>query len=246
MASGISKDAKIVLKSLKANRFAPVEFVETAAAATELILDMIPMESTVGVTGSTSVRQIGLIAQLKRRGTTVIDQFEPSELPRDEYLRQIVRSDILLTSSNAVTLDGKLVNIDGAGNRVAGMIFGPKRVIVVIGANKFVRNVDEAIDRIKNVIAPYHAMTGKRKTPCAIDLRCTDCKSPGRHCNVTTIIEKKPFLTDIAIVIVGEDLGLGWELGWSEERKERIASVYQEILEPLLTLVYSQTPHRSK
>ncbi len=230
MAVGTNKDIETVMKSLKANRFDPVEFVETADAATKLVLDMIPMEATVGVTGSTSVRQIGLVAQLKSRGTPVIDQFEPSELPRDEYFRQILRSDILLVSSNAVTLDGKLVNIDGVGNRVAGMMFGPKKVILVIGANKIVPGVNEAIDWIKNVIAPYHAMTGRRQTPCAVDLRCTDCKSPGRHCNVTTIIEKKPFLTDIAIVLVDEDLGLGWDPNWSEERKERIASVYRETI----------------
>ncbi|MBA7645636.1 hypothetical protein ES703_53394 [subsurface metagenome] len=108
------------------------------------------------------------------------------------------------------------------------MIFGPKRVILVIGMNKVVHNVDEAVDRIKNVIAPYHAMSIGRKTPCAVDGHCTDCKSPDRICNVTTIIEKKPSSTDIAIILVGEDLGLGWDPVWPKERRERIASVYRE------------------
>ena len=229
MAVAINKDVESVVKSLKANRFEPVEFVEEADTAAKLVLDMIPLEATVGVAGSTSVRQIGLVAQLKRRGTTVIDIVEPSELPHEELLRRSLHSDILLTSSNAVTLDGKLVNIDAIGNRVAGMIFGPKRVILVVGMNKVVRDVDEAIDRIKNVIAPYHAMTKVAKTPCAVNGHCTDCKSPDRICNVTTIIEKKPWSTDIAIVLVGKDLGLGWDPGWPKERKERIASVYREI-----------------
>jgi len=226
MALVINKDIESVVKSLKANRFEPVEFVEKADTATTLVLDMIPLEATVRVAGSTSVRQIGLAAQLKRRGTTVIDAVQPSELPIDE--RRRLPSDILLASSNAVTLDGKLVNIDGVGNRMASMIFGPKRVILVIGMNKIVHDVDEAIDRIKNVIAPYHAMSLGRKTPCAVDGCCTDCKSPDRICNVTTIIEKKPSSTDIAIVLVGEDLGLGWDPDWPKERKERIASVYRE------------------
>jgi len=226
MGAGINKDIATVVKSLKANRFTPVEFVENADTATKLVLDMIPLEATVRVAGSTTVRQIGLVAQLKRRGTAIIDRAQPSEIPVDE--RRRLRSDILLASSNAVTLDGKLVNIDGIGNRVANMIFGPKRVILVIGMNKVVHNVDEAVDRIKNVIAPYHAMSIGRKTPCAVDGHCTDCKSPDRICNVTTIIEKKPSSTDIAIILVGEDLGLGWDPVWPKERRERIASVYRE------------------
>ncbi len=228
MAVEINKDIKTVVKSLKENQFDPVEFVEEADTAAKVVLDMIPLDATVGVVGSTSVRQIGLVERLRRRGTTVINVLEPSELPRDEVRRQASRSDILLTSSNAVTLDGKLINIDGTGNRVAGMIYGPKRVILVIGANKIVHDVDEAIDRIKNVIAPYHAMSMGRKTPCATTGCCTDCKSPERICNVTTIIEKKPRAIAIAIVLVGEDMGLGWDPNWTEERKERIASVYKE------------------
>ena len=228
MAVGINKDVETVVKALKSNHFDPVEFVKEADAATKLILDMIPLEATVGVAGSTSVRQTDLITRLRKRGTPVIDVVAPSELPQEELMRQIVRSDILLTSSNAITLAGKLVNIDGAGNRVAGMMFGPKRVILLVGMNKVVGNVDEAIDRIKNVIAPYHCMVRGTKTPCAIKLRCTDCKTPVRICNVTTIIEKKPWHTDIAIVLVGEDMGLSWHPDWTEERKERIASVYRE------------------
>ena len=129
MAVVINKDIERVVKSLKANRFEPVEFVEKADTAIKLVLDMIPLEATVGIAGSTSVRQIGLVAQLKRRGTMVIDIVEPGEPPQDELMRRSLRTDILLTSSNAVTLDGQLVNIDGRGNRVSGMIFEPKWVI---------------------------------------------------------------------------------------------------------------------
>ena len=227
MADGISKDIEITLKALKANGF-DVEFVETADAATKLVLNMIPAEATVGIAGSTSVRQTGLATLLRERGAKVIDVVAPSELPIDELMRQSVCSDVLLTSSNAVTLDGKLVNIDAAGNRVAGMMFGPKKVILIVGANKIVRNVDEAIDRIRNVIAPYHCMVRGTKTPCAVELRCSDCRSPARICNITTILEKKPWHTEMTIILVREDMGLGWHPDWPEERREKIALIYRE------------------
>ena len=227
----MSQDIKTVVRSLKRNNFNPVEFVENTDNATQVVLDMIPIDATVGFGGSTSITQIGVFGPLRERGTTLLDLTAPSESPFDELMRQTLHADVLLTSSNAVTLDGKLVNIDGIGNRVAGMIFGPKKVVVVIGMNKIVHDVNEAIDRIKNVIAPYHARTLGLKTPCTAKLRCTDCKSPGRICNVTTIIDKKPILSDIAIVLVGEDIGLGWDPDWPEDRKERIASVYQRQME---------------
>lgn len=242
MSALTGKGLEAVLESLKANRFDPVEFAEDADTAKKIVLDMIPPEATLGFAGSTTVSQLGLIDALKMRGNKGPDLDEMRKLPFEEMMRRIDdmmrrQGDILLASSNAVTLDGKLVNIDGTGNRVSSMIFGPKRVILVIGKNKIVRDVDEGIDRIKNVIAPYHAMALGRKTPCATTGQCSDCKSPERICNVTTIIEKKPSLSNIAIVLVGEDLGLGWHTDWPEERKEKIASVYRRELEKLMSAI---------
>ena len=226
MVSFMDKDVETVLISLRANGFKPVEFVEKAGDATNLHLQMIPSYAAVGITGSATIRQIGLIAQLKARSTAVVDVTAPSQFAFEEVLRQSLLSDMLLASSNAATLDGKLVNIDAYGNRVAGMIFGPKKVILVISKNKFVRDVDEAIDRIKNVIAPYYARARGSKIPCPVDLRCTQCNSPERICNITTIIEKKPQFTEISIILVGEGLGLGWNPDWPKERKDRIAASY--------------------
>jgi len=223
MTKGSDQDTKTVVKSLKANRFDTVEFVEDAKTAAKTVLDMIPLKAKVGMGGSMTTRQIGLRDELIKRGNLQI--FRPWEVPIEDFRR--LQSDIFLTSSNAVTLDGKLVNIDGTGNRVAHMIFGPQKVIVVIGQNKIVSNVDEAIKRVKYVIAPYHGMTIGIPAPCAVDGRCTDCKSPGRICNITTIIEKRPSMTEFAIVLVGQDLGLGWDPDWPAERKERIASAYR-------------------
>ena len=223
MTAGSDQDIKTVVESLKANRFGTVEFVEDTDTAVRTVLDMIPLEAKVGMGGSMTIRQIGLRDQLTKRGNIQI--IRPGQVPIEEFRR--LQSDIFLTSSNAVTLDGKLVNIDATGNRVAGMIYGPQKVIMVIGQNKIVRDVDEAIKRVKYVIAPYHGMTMGIQAPCAVDGRCTDCKSPGRICNITTIIEKKPRMTEFAIVLVGQDLGLGWDPDWPTERKERIASTYR-------------------
>ncbi len=223
MTADGNQDIKKVVASLKANRFDIVEFVEDADTAVKKVLDLIPPEAKVGTGGSMTIRQIGLRDQLLKRGN--IQAFRPGQVPPEDFRR--LPSDIFLTSSNAVTLDGKLVNIDATGNRVTNMIFGPRKAILVIRQNKIVSTVDEAIKRIKYVIAPYHGMTMGIQAPCAKSGKCSDCKSPGRICNITTIIEKKPRMTEIAIILVGQDLGLGWDPDWPEERKEKIASAYR-------------------
>ena len=204
-------DPQTVIKALKSNRFDPVDYVETAREAAQSVLNMIPPEAKVGMGGSTSLMQLGIIEELLKRG----------QLTRS-------RPDIYLTSSNAITLDGKLVNTDMTGNRVTGMIFGPRQVIVVAGMNKIVKDVPAALERIKTVIAPGIARNAGLKTPCAAEGKCTDCKSPFRVCTVTTIIEAKPRVTQISIILVGEDMGLGWSPEWTEDRKEQIFSLFQE------------------
>ena len=170
-----------------------------------------------------TIRQLGLRDELVKRGN--IEVFKPGERSFEDMRR--IQNDIFLTSSNAVTLDGKLVNIDAMGNRVAQMMFGLPKVILVIGKNKIVTDVDTAIHRVKYVIAPYHGMTMGIEAPCAVDGKCSDCKSPGRICNITTILEKKPRMTEFVIILVGEDVGLGWDPDWPEERKEKITSAYR-------------------
>ena len=231
MLSEKKNDVETVIKSLKSNKF-EVRYVERAEDACDMILDMIPIDASIERAGSMSVRQVGLLDKLKERGNKGLDlppPPKPGERPFAEMPR--TRSDILLVSSNAVTLDGKLVNVDGMGNRVSGMIYGIKKVILLIGVNKIVRDVDEALDRIKNVIAPYHAKYIGLGTPCAETGECSDCNSPQRICNITTIIAKKPRLVDFTIILIGEDLGLGWDPKWPEERIEKITSAYRKEME---------------
>jgi hypothetical protein len=215
-------DVETVVKSLKANNFKPVEYVEKAKDAIPVILGMIPADASIEMAGSISVAQLGLLDLLRQRGNKIP---KPGEVSFEEMRKN--RKDVLLVSTNAVTLDGKLVNTDGIGNRVTGMVYGVKKVILVIGANKIVRDVDEALDRVQHTIAPYHAKHIGLNTPCASTGECSDCDSPQRICNITTIISKKPPSVQFAIVLVGEDLGLGWDPDWPEERKEKIAAAYR-------------------
>lgn len=211
MTGTVEYDPHKLIKVLRSNRFDPVEYIEKLEDAAKMVLDMIPPEAKVGMGGSTSLMQLGVIDELIKRG----------HMTRS-------RPDIFLTSSNAITMDGKLVNTDMTGNRVSSMIFGPKQVIVVAGMNKVVPDVPAALDRIKNVIAPTIARNSGLKTPCVVEGKCTDCKSPWRICTVTTIIEAKPRVTQISIILVGEDMGLGWDPDWDEARNEKISSVFKE------------------
>ena len=222
--------------SLERNGFA-VHCAENKEKAKELVLMLIPCEAMVGTGDSATVRQIGVIPDLEKRGTKVVNAFIPELVTAgadkfsvfEETIRQSHHSDIFLTSTNAVTRDGKLVNIDGVGNRVAGIIFGPKKVILIVGRNKIVADVDKAIYRIKNLVSPIHAATKQKKVPCAITGKCTDCDSPQRICNITVILEKRPQLTNISVILVNEDLGLSWEPNWPEDRTARIRSNYEAV-----------------
>jgi hypothetical protein len=225
-----TSDIEIVVKALKANNFKPVEYVEKSSDAVKLILDMIPIDATIEMAGSVSVSQLGILDRLRKRGNKGLDFPKPGDRAAFEAMMKS-RKDILLVSSNAVTLDGKLINTDGMGNRVSGMIIGVKKVILLIGQNKIVRNLDEALSRVQNTIAPYHAKYIGLNTPCAKTGKCEDCNSPQRICNITTIITKKPPSLEFAIVLVGEDLGLGWDPNWPEERKEKIATAYRAEME---------------
>jgi hypothetical protein len=203
--------------------------VDKAKDAVPIILDMIPPDASIEMAGAISVSQLGLLDRLRERGNKGLEFPKPGEFPK-------TRRDVLLVSTNAVTLDGKLVNTDGMGNRVTGMAFGVKKVILLIGVNKIVRDVEEAFDRIQNYISPYHAKHIGLNTPCALTETCSDCDSPQRICNITTILLKKPPSVDFAIVLAGEDLGLGWDPAWPEERIEKIKSAYRAEMEKFRAL----------
>ncbi|OGP63335.1 MAG: lactate utilization protein C, partial [Deltaproteobacteria bacterium RBG_13_53_10] len=166
-------------------------------------------ETKVGVGGSVTIREVGILDQLRAKGHLVYDHWAPG-FSREDSLRirkSQMTCDLFLSSSNAVTMSGELVNIDGAGNRVNSITFGPGKVILVSGYNKLVEDVQEAIKRIKNVVGPMNARRLKIDLPCAKTGRCVDCNSPDRFCRAVVILERKPLLTDILVILVGEELG---------------------------------------
>jgi hypothetical protein len=184
-------------------------YYPTAREAAEEILRQIPQEATVGVGGSITVREMGIPEALIKRGQKVFDHWqEKTREARIAIGRLQQQSDYFLASTNALTLDGKLINVDATGNRVSAMIFGPSHVIIVAGINKIVLNLDAGLARLKKIAAPKNCQRRKDPTPCAQDLVCRDCESPGRLCRVTTIIERNPFgLEQLSVYLIGEELG---------------------------------------
>ncbi|KPL18266.1 MAG: hypothetical protein AMJ92_08805 [candidate division Zixibacteria bacterium SM23_81] len=184
-------------------------FVPDGNKASKTILKMIPSGTTVGLGGSLTVKQIGLLDALRSGKYTLYDQYAKGLSPEKgmQMRRKGLLADFFVTGSNAVTMDGQLVNLDGVGNRVAAMTFGPQKVIVVVGRNKVVSDVDEALDRVWNKAAPLNAKRLSRKVPCATSGQCEDCSSPDRICNHLVITERQVAPGRLTVVIVNEDLG---------------------------------------
>lgn len=199
-------------ESFEGNNF-EVFIAENAEAAKNIVLnEIIPSLSPRSVSwgGSVSMVATGLYDVLKDSGDLeVIDTYDKSISKEDmvERRRQALLSDLFITGTNAVTEDGWLVNLDMIGNRVAAITFGPKNVIVVVGRNKVVPGLEEAIDRIKDYVAPVNTMRLDKKTPCRTTGVCHDCSSPDRICNVWGITEKSFPKGRIKVVLVNEDLG---------------------------------------
>jgi L-lactate utilization protein LutB len=198
-----------VIECLKKNEMEAVYF-PTVAEAKEEILRRIPSGARVGIGGSITLREMGIPEALEKRGDEVYDHWKEglSKEGRQEVGKKQQKSDFFLSSTNALTLDGKLINVDATGNRVASMIFGPERVMVIAGVNKIVKNLNEGLARVKKVAAPRNCQRRKDPTPCAQDLICHNCDTPARLCRVTTIIERRPWgIKEFAVILVGEELG---------------------------------------
>lgn len=197
--------------ALAQNGFAAY-YCENGLEALKQVKALVPAGSRVGRGGSVTTAILNLFSELEAGGCTILDPYKAGLPPAQsiQIRRQILSADVMLASANAITGDGKIVNIDGVGNRVAAFIFGPTRVIMVAGKNKLVADVDAAIHRIKTVASPMNARRLNLNTPCAQRGTCIGgdgCSSPDRICSVTVILEKKPKASDIHVLIVGEDLG---------------------------------------
>ncbi|ACH40764.1 protein of unknown function DUF162 [Citrifermentans bemidjiense Bem] len=198
------------VENLKKNGFEAL-YCHDSQEVFHYILNEAQAAQSVGFGGSLSVADLKLADKLKGMGKEILNHGAPDLAPEERLAitKKQLTCDLFLTGSNAVTLSGILVNVDGNGNRAAAMFYGPQKVIVVVGRNKLVDGgVEEAMQRIKTFAAPPNAKRLNLSTPCASTGFCSDCNSPQRICRVTTIIEKKPRNTDIRVLVVNEDMGL--------------------------------------
>ncbi len=204
---------KEVKKTLEENNF-DVYIAEDGEAVNNIVLkEIIPQLKPQSVSwgGSITLTDIGLYDKLKgSRELKVLDTFNKtlSDADKLELRRQALLTDLFITGTNALTDTGKLVNLDMIGNRVAALTFGPKNVIVLIGRNKIIADVDEAILRIKNLAAPANVARLGMKTPCLKTGYCEECQSKFRICNNWTITEKSYPKGRIKVVLINENLGL--------------------------------------
>jgi L-lactate utilization protein LutB len=196
------------VKNLKKHGF-DAHFVDDTSQAVALIMAIVTPYATFGFGGSDTTRRLGLPEALKTRGKTVFDHWDPV-LSREENLacrRAQMTCDCFLCSANAIAMSGEIVNVDGVGNRTSAMGFGPARVVVVAGMNKVVKNLEAAHNRVFEVAAPMRAKSLGMETPCAKNGLCSDCNDPMRICCITTILHRKPMLTDFSVVLINESLG---------------------------------------
>ncbi len=198
-----------VVKALTKNNFTAT-YVQNRQEAAAMLLELIPPDATIGFGGSVTLNELAIIPQLEERGNPVGNYMKPGLSPQEvkAIRRQHLLADVYLSGTNAVTLDGELVNVDATGNRVGPMLYGPEKVFIVVGINKIVKDVAEAQSRVKLWASPPNNKRLGYPNPCAQTGVCVDCQGPTRICNITTIMHKKPRLTDVHVIVVGEELGL--------------------------------------
>jgi hypothetical protein len=203
------KVAQAIIKNLEKRRMAG-SYTAGADQARDEVVGMIPPGATVFRCGSMTALGMGLWEAIEALPeVSVIDPYRPELSPEEglELRRQGMTADVMIASSNAITLDGRLVNLDGMGNRVAAMAFGPKKVILVVGMNKVASDLESAVARVKHYAAPVNNIRYGMKNPCVETGLCSDCKTPQRICNMWSTIEGHMIKDRIHVKLVGENLG---------------------------------------
>jgi len=202
--------AEAIIKNLNQKNIEGVYFEKTDQAVASILME-IPDGALVGLGGSESIIESGLVDALRKKDIRLLDRYKEKVSKEEvwEMRKEGLSADIYISSSNALTLDGKIVNMDGIGNRVAAMIFGPGKVILLVGMNKVVKNVEEAISRIKNYVAPRNAIRVSINTPCSKKGFCQEphCNPPNRICSQLVVLESSMIPNRIKLFLVGEQLG---------------------------------------
>jgi hypothetical protein len=248
-----------VIKAMKVRGFEAM-YAENREEAKKMVLGLVPENWIVGGGDSATIRSLGVLDELATLGNRLLYYHvfpkvlrkNPAIMPKRVGKQNVFGSDIFLLSANAVTLDGRIVNADGGGMRVAGGFFGPEIIIYVVGRNKIVKDAEEGFKRIREVIGPVHHRTNRRENPpesylpidpakCLAENRqmepgaprwdYTQRLTPG---NMVVVLEGTPGYkeTKIIVIMVNEDLGLGWDPRWPQERKDKIFLEYQKYTPP--------------
>lgn len=184
-------------------------FVANKEEALKLLKTMINEGDKVGTGGSVTLNEVGIIEELKCGKYDFIQTQAPglSDEQRHERYRECFIADVYLSSANAITEDGFLYNVDGRSNRVAALLYGPNKVIIVAGINKIVGNLEEAIKRNREISAPANALRLNKKNPCTKTLKCSDCKSLERICRNYVVMGPQGFKDRVHVILINEPLG---------------------------------------
>lgn len=202
------KRAQLLVKNLRSRHF-DAWYCANAQEALEKALELIPKGASVGWGGAMSAQQIGLLDAVRTPEYRAIDR-EAAATPeaREQTMRDCLQADYFLCGANGLSIDGQMVNIDGGGNRVAAIVYGPKYVIVVAGMNKVTDSLEAAVTRARTVAAPMNKQRFGAQTPCDATGTCADCKSEQCICNQILITRHCRPAGRIKFIIVGEELGL--------------------------------------
>ena len=202
------KRGQILVKNLK-NRHFDAWYCDSKEDALAKVLELIPEGAKIGWGGVLSAQQIGLFDALRSGNYDLLDRdLCKTQEEREQMMKDALFADVFLTGANGLSLDGQMVNIDGTGNRVGAIIYGPKKVIVIAGMNKVCDTMEEAVKRAREVAAPLNMMRFMKDTPCAATGKCGDCKAEGCICNQIVITRHCRPVGRIQFVLVGEQLGL--------------------------------------
>lgn len=202
-----NKRAQVLLKNLHSRHF-DAFFCTNREEALAKALELIPRGATVGWGGALSAQQIGLMNALNTGEFHTIDRDRTATLEeREQAMKRCLLADVFITGANALSLDGQMVNIDGNGNRVAAIVYGPKTVLVIAGMNKVADTLEAAVTRARTVAAPMNKQRFPVQTPCEVTGACADCKSDGCICNQILITRNCKPAGRIKFLLVGEELG---------------------------------------
>ena len=204
----MGKRVEKTIKSLEKNNMRGY-FVQDEQEAIEKIKEIMKKGDVVTVGGSMTLFEIGAIELLRNGDYEFLDRYAQGLTPEEikEVFRKGFSADSYLTSSNAITEQGELYNIDGIGNRVASMLYGPDKVIVVVGKNKITVNLEDAIKRVKSISSPANNTRLNKTNPCVKSGFCSECDSPTRICNEYTLIKRQAKADRIHVIIINKDLG---------------------------------------